>query len=1270
MAEKIKGITVEINGNTSPLKKAISSVNTTTKSLSKELNGVNSLLKLDPKNVDLLKQKQELLNSSISATRDKLNALKSAKENADNAMADGTQVNQEEYRNLVREIASTEQALKRLNKEAKSFGSVGAQQIAVVGEKFEAVGEKIEGVGKKLTPISAGAAGVLIGTGKAASDFTDAMAKVDTIADTSEKSLGDLREEILKLSDDSGVAAGEIAEATYNAISAGQKTGDAVNFVANATSLARAGFTDTASSIDVLTTILNAYGMEAEKVTDVSDMLIQTQNLGKTTVAELTSSMGKVIPTANSMNVGLEQLCASYAILTANGIATAETTTYVNSMLNELGKSGTDVSDILKQQTGKSFQELMAGGKSLGEVLQILKDYAGKTGKNFNDLWSSAEAGKAGIALLSGGVEEFNSVAAEMMSSSGATASAIEKLNTPSQQLKESLNRLKNAAIELGEAVMTAVAPVLERLSAAVERATTWFKGLSDETKQNIVTVLAITAALAPLLVIIGKVISTIGMIMTYAPQIVTALTAVKGALAVLAGPIGIVIAAIGALIGVFVHLYNTNQEFHDNVIGIWESIKSFFTETLPSLSDSIDSFFGELPGRIADKLSEIIIALGTWVSSVAAWIATAIPTLVGNIAAFFTELPEKIGYAIGLVLGILVKWYLNVLNWIINNVPKLIESMVKFFTELPEKIKTAIDALIDKLSTWKTSVINWAVANIPKIIEGIVKFFAELPGKIAEKINKVLDKLSEWAGNMLSSVSENVPKITDKISSFFSELPQKIYDIGKNIVEGLWNGIKGSWSKVTSGISDLCKGVVNGFEKAFKIHSPSRVMRDSIGKNIALGVAEGISDNTSKVTDAVDKLAERTLTAAKDRLEKYKVYNELTLADEVDFWAEMQKLLKEGTVARLEADKNYLSKKAELDNKLKQLDDDYAENYRNVKDNLIKDIKELDEEYTSSVEKRAESISSATGLFDEFEKKEAVGADILTKNLESQVEAIKSYSDAINTLRDRNVGEDFLSALENMGVSSLSEIQTIADMTDKQLEDYVQLWHDKMNAARTAATDELIPMKEEASEKLKELVKDANEELGKYYEEYKNGYNELGFELDKPFEEIDLSGTGVNISGSLLQGIISGINDSSGGVINRLTGLFEQIASIAREKLGGISVGLDTAALASSAAALNTNAAYAMSPNVVQNDDKKSYTKEELAEVIASALLEGLSYIGNSIFDAIPKEIKLEINGKAIAVAVWDDFSTEGGRQNRMFSPSKNEIYNIAVSAAEAVMG
>ena len=170
---------------------------------------------------------------------------------------------------------------------------------------------------------------------------------------------------------DTGVSIEDYAEATYSAISASVDQGSAVEFTRNAIKLAKGGFTDAATAVDVLTTAINAYGLDASAATSISDKLITTQNLGKTTVGELAGAMGKVIPTARSFNVNLDALCGTYAVMTKNGIATAESTTYLNGMLNELGKNGSVASTVLKEKTGQSFSDLMASGKSLGDVLTV-----------------------------------------------------------------------------------------------------------------------------------------------------------------------------------------------------------------------------------------------------------------------------------------------------------------------------------------------------------------------------------------------------------------------------------------------------------------------------------------------------------------------------------------------------------------------------------------------------------------------------------------------------------------------------------------------------------------------------------------------------------------------------------------------------------------------------------------------------------------------------------------------------------------------------------
>lgn len=284
--------------------------------------------------------------------------------------------------------------------------------------------------------------------------YETSLAKVGTIADLGKLSIQKLGSQITDMSNTMGIAATDIAEATYQAISAGQDTANAVEFAGQAAKLATAGFTSTTSAVDILTTALNAYGLSADQATHVSDVLLTTQNLGKTSVDELSSSMGKVIPLAAAYNVSVENLSSGLAVMTANGIATAEATTYTKSMLNELGDTGSSVGKILQQQTGKSFAQLSADGKSLGDVLQVLYDSVGDDGTAFAGLWSSVEAGTGALSLVSGGADKFNGVLGQMVDSTGATETAYATMTDTFQHSMDSLQTTaENLSIDLFEAM-------------------------------------------------------------------------------------------------------------------------------------------------------------------------------------------------------------------------------------------------------------------------------------------------------------------------------------------------------------------------------------------------------------------------------------------------------------------------------------------------------------------------------------------------------------------------------------------------------------------------------------------------------------------------------------------------------------------------------------------------------------------------------------------------------------------------------------------------
>lgn len=654
----IKGITIEIGSDTKKFKSGLAELNKSSKDLQNELKYVNQALKHDPKNTELLRQKQELLTKSVSETKSKLEALKAAKEKADKDMANGTEVNQEQYRRLVREISTTENSLKNLTKEMKNFGSVSAQQIAAAGEDVQELGGKIETVGKKVSVASAASAAALGASVKLASDYTDAVAKVGTVADLQSVPLEKLRDDMLQLSTETGRGAGEIADATYQAISASVDTADAVSFVGTSVGLAKAGFLETADAVDVLTTIINAYGLEASDAGRLSDILIQTQNDGKTTVNELSQSMGQVIPLASAYGVNIENLAASYAQLTKNGVATAQAGTYLKSMLNELGDSGSDVGEILKSKTGKSFGQLMNDGMSLGDVLGILNDSVNGDSEALAGLWSSSEAGTGALSILSSGVGAFNDELGNMQDSTGNVADALETLSTPSAKAQESLNAVKNAGIELGSAALEAIAPLLEQLAETVKSLTERFSNLSPATQTVIVAVMAILAALGPVIIIIGQLITAVGTIMTVAPAVATALGAVKIAIAAIGGPVTIVIAVITALVLKLIHAYNTSEEFRNKVnavfdavgnkvnaaintiIGVFQSGIAYYKNAVSDIRAAWSELVSWFSGKVSDFVSigkNVLMGLWNGINDKVGWLKGKVKGVVDKIKSWFT---------------------------------------------------------------------------------------------------------------------------------------------------------------------------------------------------------------------------------------------------------------------------------------------------------------------------------------------------------------------------------------------------------------------------------------------------------------------------------------------------------------------------------------------------------------------------------------------------------------------------------------------------------
>lgn len=684
-------------------------------------------------------------------------------------------------------------------KSAQSEADTASKNIVTkIGNNFQSVGKSLKTAGSTLTKmvtaplVTAGTAAFAFST-----KFESAMAKVETIADKMQKPIGDIKTEIIDLSNKTGAAATDIAEATYQAISAGVDTSSAVSFVAQSSKLATAGFTDTTTAVDALTTILNAYGLEASDAEHVSDVLISTQNKGKTTVNELASSMGKIIPTANAMGVSLEDLGTSYSYVTVGGIDTAEATTYLNSMLSELGKSGTSVSNILKQKTGKSFQELTQSGYSVRDVLGILQQYADETGTGFNDLWSSQEAGRVATALLKTETEDYNDTLKDFQTTQGDTEEAFNKMaDTTEYKLKVAMQNGKNAIMQLGDALKTMLLPFIEKGVEWIKNLNEWLSTLSDSEKEQIVKWAAIAAAIGPVLMVLGKLTSSVdGIITTFGKipgaiaKAKSAFTAVSAAIGGISAPVVAVVAVIGVLIAAFANLWKTNEEFRNKMTAIWDGIKSKFESFAQGIVDRLNALgfdfenFGEVVKAIWDGFcsllapifegvfNQVSVILGSVLDALTGIFDVFIGIFTGNWDQAWQGVKEIFGAVWDLIKGTFESWAMafkgiadTVLGWFGTTWDETWTNIKQFFADTWNEIIAFFSNVIKSIKKATSDFITT-----------IVNFFSNLPYKVGYFLGNTLTNAIIWAGNMVAKAREMGTNFLNAVIGFFIQLPGKV---------------------------------------------------------------------------------------------------------------------------------------------------------------------------------------------------------------------------------------------------------------------------------------------------------------------------------------------------------------------------------------------------------------------------------------------------------------------------------------------------------------
>lgn len=351
--------------------------------------------------------------------------------------------------------------------------------------------------------------------------------------------------------------------------------------------------------------------------------------------------------------------------------------------------------------------------------------------------------------------------------------------------------------------------------------------------------------------------------------------------------PIGIIVTAIGLLVAAFIILWNKCEGFRNFWINLWEGIKkTFFTVvnfikenwkelgTLlvnpiggalallykfnPKFKEWVDNFGNNIKTFFTETIPNLLI--NAW-NSIVAFFTQTIPQWIQNVIQWFQQLPYMIGYHIGQILGNIVQFGINVWNWITTELPQIIQNIIDWFAQLPSRISEWLSNTVNDIGNWGLNIYTTSITWVSNAINSITEWFSQLPGKISEWLSNTIDRIKQWGSDMAEKGKTAALDLFNAIVDKIKELPDKMLELGKNIVEGLWNGIKNAKDWIKDKITEFSNGVIDGFKDSLDIHSPSRRVRDEVGKYVPEGFAVGIEANTSSAIKAIDDMNDKIMS-------------------------------------------------------------------------------------------------------------------------------------------------------------------------------------------------------------------------------------------------------------------------------------------------------------------------------------------------------------------------------------------------------------------------
>lgn len=871
MASRIKGITVEIGGDTTGLDKALKGVNNNIKQTQTALRDVNRLLKLDPTNTTLLSQKQKALKESISATKEKLDSLKEAQKQAKEQMERG-ELGRDKYEALEREIIASEQELKKLKEQAIECNATLAKMDAI-GGKMESVGNSIAGAGKKLMPLSLAVGGLGVAAVKTTADFDASMSKVAAVSGATGEEFDKLREKAREMGSKTKFSASEAADAMNYMAMAGWKTEDMLDGIEGIMNLAAASGEDLATTSDIVTDALTAFGLSAKDSGHFADILAAASSNANTNVSMMGETFKYCAPIAGALGFSAEDTAEAIGLMANAGIKSTQAGTALRTIMNNLSKdftiSGKNIGDVTIATTNadgsmRDLRDILADcrvafdGLSESEKAQAAESLVGKNA--MSGFLALMNAAPADIAKLEGAIDSCDGTAEDM---------AATMQDNLAGQLTILKSQIQELAISIGDALMPVIRSIVSKVQAFVDR----LNSMDEGTRNMIIRIGVFVAALAPFLVIVGTLISKTGTaIKTFSSmgKAVMKLSADAGGLSGIMGKVGaaisgisapvlIVVGVIAALTAAFVYLWKTNEGFRDAILAIWQRIKDAFANFTQGIVDRLNAL-----GFDFENFTEVVKAV--WDK----FCALLAPVFEGAFAVIASVLETVLGVITG-ILDVFIGIFTG--NW-----EQAWNGVKEIFFSIWNGIKGVFEAVIGAIRGIADTILGWFGTSWNEVWTSIKDFFVNLWNGIVGFFTGIWETIKNVVSTAILFIKEIIVAAFNIITLPFrfiwencKETIITIWNAMKTVVTTVINAIKTVITTVLTAIRDFFVSIWNAiYTKVSTVVNAIRTVLTTVFnaiKNVATTVWNGIKSVTTSIWNGIKDAIVRPIEAAKEKI-------------------------------------------------------------------------------------------------------------------------------------------------------------------------------------------------------------------------------------------------------------------------------------------------------------------------------------------------------------------------------------------------------------------